>query len=264
MSWIAKIMGGIFGTMIGGPVSGLLSAGIMHSMDREIDGYARVFRRQKSETWRRHWDDVLFSAEFLLAGHLARAGGLHPEEADAAFSALAGRRALSQGERTHAFALFRDGLRADFPLTEIVNDVRREIHRTDVMADGLFAALLYFNRFVDAPGDARHRALLDIARRFGIYQADLDALERIFADYRRQQRTWSAPSIDITAAYATLGVAPYATQSAVRRAYRFQMSRHHPDKIAHEHPSEERLAEATARTDRIRKAYDAVRRAHNW
>lgn len=264
MSWAGKAAAGFIGTLVGGPLTGLLSAGIAHSLDREVDGYARAFQRQESAAWREYWQETLFSAEFLLAGHLARTSRLTSEASDAAFQALCGRRALSRSDSARAHTLFQDGLRAQFPVTEYVNQVRRVIHRRKDLAIDLFDALLYFNRFSATPSDAQRQALLKIARQFDLTQADLASMEK--GDHRYQQRTGSgsAPSMDLAEACATLGVSADADEPAVRQAYRRQMSRHHPDKLMHKHPSSQRLAEAGARTDHIRKAYDMIRGKRGW
>ena len=66
-------------------------------------------------------------------------------------------------------------------------------------------------------------------------------------------------AMDLNTAYTTLGIGTYTSDTEVRRAYRRLMSRYHPDTLVHEPPSDERLAEAATRTDRIRKAYETVR-----
>jgi DnaJ like chaperone protein len=97
-----------------------------------------------------------------------------------------------------------------------------------------------------------------------MYEKDLSMLERLSAEFRRRATQGRTSSMDTAAAYETLGIGPDATEAEVRRAYRVQMSRHHPDKLAHQQPSAERLARAAARTDSVRKAYEAIRRARGW
>jgi len=256
MIWTGKLTAGLIGASIGGPLAGLLAAGFAHSLDREIAGYSLAFRRQESAAWRRYWHGLLFAAEFLLAGHLARVGDLTPPAADAGFRALCGRRALSRSDAARALDLFLDGRRADFPCNDYLNQFRREIHRQADLAAHLLTALLYFERLADQRNAAQDQVLAGIARRLGVSPAALAALAQA-ADFEPGRRAASA-GIGFAEACAILGVGPDASHSEVRRAYRLQMSRHHPDKLMHEEPSPARLAQAAERTHRIRQAYDTL------
>ena len=61
-------------------------------------------------------------------------------------------------------------------------------------------------------------------------------------------------------AYATLGASPDASDAEVKRRYRRQMSRHHPDKLASKGLPEEMMRAATERTQQIKAAWDTVRK----
>lgn len=264
MTWSGKFLAGTLGTLIGGPFAGLLAAGMGHTLDREVEGFARAFRRQGSDAWRAHWNNVLFAAEFLLAGHLAYTGRMAPADADVCFNALAGRHVATGASRARARALFEEGQREDFPLTRFVNQIRREIHRRQDLVESLFLGLVFFYSFDRAPSPNQRRTLLDIAARFALDERDFASLESTASDHRRQTSTVRAAYMDLTTAYAILGLSESATQSEVRRAYRVQMSRHHPDKLMHTRPSAEELEQAAHRSDRIRKAFDAIKRSRGW
>jgi len=264
MSWVGKIAGGVLGATIGGPLAGLLSMGIGHQLDRELDGFARTTRRRRFTSWQQCWDTSLFRAEFSLAGFLARIGDFSPESRITAFDILAGRRGLIGSERDEAQMLFRDGLRPDFPLTKMINDVRRELHRRPDLTLHLLMTLLLVNRITTASTDAHRDALLEITRRLGLSDDDLVYLEQVADTPNWQSGARGGQAMDLSTAYTTLGIATQTSEAEVRRAYRRLMSRHHPDKLVHEHPSAEHLAEAATRTDRIRKAYVTVRAARGW
>lgn len=262
--WNGTLLLGALGYMIGGPTAGLLAAGMGRTLDREVEGYARAFQRQRSQAWRSHWDKVLFGSEFLLAGHLALKGGMTPNEADVCFDALAGRRVVTGPDRIHARALFEEGQREDFPLTPFVNQLRRQIHRRQDLVESLFVTLMYFYSFDRAPSAELRSTLADIAARFALDEEDFALLERSAIEHRRQSTAARTPSLDLTTAYATLGVHNSATEAEVRRAYRTQMSRHHPDKLMHTHPSDDEVAQAARRSDRIRKAFEAIKLSRGW
>lgn len=264
MSWNGTIVLGGLGYMIGGPLAGLLAAGMGRTLDREVDGYARAFLRRRSDPWRSHWDRVLFQAEFLLAGYLASQGRMAPREADACFDALAGRRVATGTERIRARDLFEEGQREDFPLTSVVNQLRREIHRNQDLVQSLFLTLIFFYSFDHAPTPTLRSTLVGLAARFALDEQDVVLLERSATERNRRGSTARSSSLDLATAYATLGIREGATEAEVRRAYRVQMSRHHPDKLMHTRPSAEDLERASIRTDRIRKAFEAIKRSRGW
>lgn len=65
------------------------------------------------------------------------------------------------------------------------------------------------------------------------------------------------PRSQVDDAYAVLGVAPDASDEAIDRAYRQQMSKYHPDKVAGAADEIRALAEERARA--VNAAYDRIR-----
>jgi len=264
VTWSGKLLFGLFATTIGGPLAGLLAAGMAHTFDRELEGFGRTLRRQQSDAWRNYWSSVSFTAEFLLAGHLAAKGGIPAGTAEACFDALAGHRLATGRDRERARVFFKEGQRDDFPLTRFLNQLRRDIHRRRDLVDNLLIDLVLFYSFDNAPTSRQRQTLLDIARRFGVSDKDLASIERAAAAYRQHPSAGRSNAMDLSTAYTTLGVPQSATKDAVRRAYRIQISRHHPDKLMHTNPNAEELARAAARADRLRKAYDTIYRSRGW
>jgi len=146
----------------------------------------------------------------------------------------------------------------DFPLTAVLNQFRRAFQRRPDHALALLTKLLPVVEDLDADAPAR-QLLRDIAARL---DPRLDRRERLAAAWQAAQRevprAQSRPSRREAA--AILGVSPRASRAEMTRAYRRALSRHHPDKLAHRNPTPEELAEATRRTDQIRKAYRRLTR----
>jgi len=258
-SWWGKVSAGLVGTAIAGPAAGLIAAGMGHVLDREIDGLARTWLRPDALRISRLQRDALRATELSLAGALARAGALSALALDEAWDGCIRRLELPRSDWAEARALFEDGLRADFPLTAVVNQFRRVFHRRFDVHYLLLWSLLEAAEQRGEPTQAQRQLLEDIARRIGLSQVRLHA----FAEGRRAFGSGHlAPraSMSVDEARARLKVPPFATAAEIKQAYRREIGRHHPDRLGYLGLSSEQLAEASAQSARIREAYEILRR----
>ena len=65
----------------------------------------------------------------------------------------------------------------------------------------------------------------------------------------------------LSAAYALLAIESSASMEEVKRAYRRQMSQHHPDKLVAKGLPEEMIDIANRKTQDIKSAYDLIRKS---
>ncbi len=120
-----------------------------------------------------------------------------------------------------------------------------------------------------AKSDGRvSEAEIDAARRLmarlgisGLEFAHMEAALRV-----REQRRWGPsgrqPSEKpLAASYAELEVGSHVSDQEVIKAYRRQMSRHHPDKLVANGLPESMAQVAKEKTQRIQEAYEAIRAA---
>jgi DnaJ like chaperone protein len=107
---------------------------------------------------------------------------------------------------------------------------------------------------------AQERRTLElIASKLGISKARLDA---VLARVSGQAGFESADEgrSKLAAAYALLAIDSTASMDEVKRAYRRQMSQHHPDKLVAKGLPEEMIDIATRKTQDIKSAYDLIRK----
>ena len=64
--------------------------------------------------------------------------------------------------------------------------------------------------------------------------------------------------------YTILEILPTASKTEVKRAYRRQVSRYHPDKLIAQGASASTIKTATEKTQRVRKAYERIRKLKGW
>jgi DnaJ like chaperone protein len=183
-----------------------------------------------------------------------------------------GRMTLTDELRKTAMRLHGEGKHGDFPFDAAVDRLRAECHghspllrlfvelQTEAaLADGRLhpQAESLLLRLCDRLNFSRFefygiRTRLEAERRFSRFGA------RTHQYYRRRYEPPAARAPSLTDAYATLGLAPSATDADIKRAYRRLISRHHPDKLAAQGVSEARMQKATEQAQKIQQAYDAL------
>lgn len=258
MLWWGKLFAGGLAGLIGGPIAAFAAVGVGHQMDRDLAGLVRAYApvrdpgRRERRIWRRR------TALFSVAGALVCAAQLAPSRRAAVLEGLLADEELDAAGRARAQALFRDGQRADFPLTAVVSQFRRSFQRRPDMALVFIATLMPLVEDLDEAAPAR-ALLRDLAARLGVTPRRLGRFE---AAWRAQRSRTPARDGGLSKGEAAriLGVTANTSRDEVTRVYRTLLSRHHPDKLAHRNPTPEALAAAARRTDQIRKAYRRLSR----
>lgn len=267
MAWWGKIVGGAFGFMLGGPLGAVLGAAMGHQVDSglnnmELDEEAGSFGVGDQE----RVQSAFFTASFSIMGYMAKVDGkVTPDEIRAAEQVMA-QMQLDEAQRKAAVALFREGKQPDFPLQEVVKQLRKECHRRRNLIQ-MFIEIQLFAAYADGEMHlAERKTLADICRWLGFSQiqfARLEAMARAQSAASRgadsHGRTSSASGMTLDQAYEILGVEPTASEKDIKRAYRRLTSQHHPDKLVSKGLPEEMMKIAAQKTHEIRKAYELIK-----
>ncbi|MCI0733444.1 MAG: co-chaperone DjlA [Methylococcaceae bacterium] len=266
MSWLGKVFGGAFGFLLGGPLGGILGAALGHQFDKGVAGLDAASGVSFEPGSQRRVQMAFFTATFSIMGHLAKADGkVSREEIDLA-EAIIRNMELSLEMRQAAIRLFNEGKNPDFPLDDIVDQLRQECHRRTTLIR-MFIEIQLQAAFADgALNPIEDRLLQYICTRLQFSKIDYQRLKANFQAQQRfseygEQRGRAArqkpPQIDD--AYAVLGLQPSASDSEIKKAYRRLISQHHPDKLVSKGLPEEMIKLATEKTRQIRKAYELIR-----
>ena len=193
-------------------------------------------------------------------GHVAKADGRVSSEEIRLADSMMDQLGLRGEQRQAARALFNRGKSPDFPLDDIIDQLRSECLRGSNIRR-MFMEIQFQAALVDGHlHPSEHRLLRRIAARLGLSSAEFIELERMMRSMHSNARSnGEGPTLDD--AYETLGVSPGAPDDEVKRAYRRLMSRHHPDKLAAKGLPEEMMRAATERTQQIKAAWDTVKTA---
>lgn len=260
MSWWGKLFGGAFGFMLGGPLGALIGAALGHNFDaglRRLDAGVPLSDQERAQT-------AFFTATFALMGRLAKADGrVTPDEIRVAERIMDQMR-LRPEQRGAAQRLFTEGKRDDFPLDEVLDQLRQECRRRHSLLR-LFLEIQLQAAYADGVVKAEERELLRYMgqrlgfdpREFAIIEGMVQAEAR-FRDVPPQSR---ARGMSVTDAYAVLGVTAGASNAEVKKAYRRLMSQHHPDKLVAKGLPEEMNRLATEKTQEVKAAYERVKEA---
>lgn len=258
-----KLLGGLFGLAmfkIPGLIAGVF---IGHWFDRglkqqfeQAGGFAGLKRDQGDA------QGLFMYSTFAVMGHLAKADGVvtpaHIDKA-VAFMQQLGLGATQQQEAQRAF---REGKAADFPLQQQLLTLRQAFRwRPDLLQ--MFLEIQISVAYVDGRlSDVELKLLQQVASALAISNTRLQyLLGRFEAEARFSQRqTQQTPAADAVAdAYQLLGVEASCSDSELKKAYKKQMSQHHPDKLMSQGLPKEMLELANQKTQQIQAAYELLK-----
>jgi DnaJ like chaperone protein len=210
--------------------------------------------------------EVFFRSTFELMGHVAKSDGRVSEsEIDAARRLMQELR-LGPNEINAAMAYFRAGKSAAYDPNLAVEQLREAC---GLRHDLLRAFMELQLRAALAGNDLSPpaRGILRIAaERLGLSAFEFDWMEaalRAQAHRRGPAEAGHAASSAATLGgyYAELEVDPKISDQEIVKAYRRQMSRHHPDKLVANGLPESMAQMAKEKTQRIQEAYEGIRAA---
>jgi len=266
MSWWGKLLGGGFGFAIGGPIGALIGAAIGQTFD---SGMQRLADDEGAdEDTHQRIQMTFFTATFATMGHLAKADGQVTDDEIEMAEAVMQQMQLNAEQRRVAIDLFTRGKDPNYDLTGVIDQFKAECRRrTNLMR--MFMEIQLQAAYADGRLDNAEKQLLkEICSRLQFPDfvfRQMEALVRASSqrtrqgDHRERAAPASAPSMTRKQAYELLGISTNADAAEIKRAYRRQMSQHHPDKLVARGLPPEMIKMATEQTQRIREAYDLIK-----
>ncbi|MBK7252147.1 MAG: co-chaperone DjlA [Gammaproteobacteria bacterium] len=255
MSWTGKLIGGLLGLLVSGPFGAAVGALLGHQYDlaaaRSAAGGVAPGER-------------FFQAVFQVMGHVAKADGRVSErEIDAARRIMQELR-LSEAQTAEAIRHFTLGKQPDFGLDAAVLGLRRACAgRPDLLRVFMEVELRAALAGNDLAGPSRPllQRIAGLLRISGLELAHMEALLRFHEAGAGAAPGPAQSSRDaaLSHAYSVLQVESGASDAAVQRAYRRQLSRHHPDKLKANGLPDSMLEHAKQRTQQIIEAWELIR-----
>ncbi len=259
MGWWGKLIGGGLGFLMGGPIGALLGAAFGHQLDKGINQLEHLQGTDPGDTERTQ--AAFFTAVFSVMGHIAKVDGQVSKDEIRMAEHIMAQMQLSPDQRKAAIELFNQGKLTDFPLHEVLKQFRRECHRRRNLIQ-MFMEILITTGLADGVLDQAERiAIYDIGQQLLFSSSAVDQLIQMVTAQQHYVDEPSTAAATLDDAYSVLGIAADASDADIKKAYRRQMSQHHPDKLVSKGLPEEMIKLATEKTQEIKAAYDQIKKA---
>lgn len=244
--------------LAGGPVGAAFGVLLGHQFDTQS---------QKPEIEQQPLDataiaDRFFRTTFRVMGYVAKSDGRVSEREIEAARGVMSELRLDRAQIQAAIEHFTAGKQPGFNLDAELDDLRRAAGgRHDllrVFVEIQMRAALAGNNLA---GPVRS-VLQRVASRLGISfleLAHIEAVLRIRQGSFAHEPAKPTSSQQLEQAYSVLEVSPDASNEEVVKAYRRQLSRHHPDKLKANGLPESMVEHAKQRTQQIIEAYELIR-----
>jgi DnaJ like chaperone protein len=258
MRWTGKLIGGLLGLLLFGPIGAAIGVLLGHQLDEHARSVPRTLHARGSVDI----GERFFQSVFQIMGHVAKCDGRVSEQEIVAARQVMAELRLGPAQVQDAIRHFTAGKQPGFDRDAVIVALRRSCAgRPDLLhvfvEIQMRAALAGSD--LHAPGRAalqKIAAMLDVS---GLELAHMEAVLRFRQSGMARERAQSSEENRLAEAYRVLEAEPDVTDEDLARAYRRQLSRHHPDKLKANGLPESMLEHAKQRTQQIIEAYDFVR-----
>ena len=253
MSWKGIFFGAMIGLLLTRSVWGAVAGAIIgYMLDPGAGGRSAAPKPSASVS------GEFFRTAFEIMGYVAKSDGRVSEAEIGAARKLMQELNLGAADIGAAIACFRTGKSAGYDATSSIERLREACGlRYDLLrafVDLQLRAALAGNG-ISPPA---RRILMDIAERLGLSGLEFANME---ASLRARHRSPQGRSDNLAQCYAELEVDASISDQELVKAYRRQMSRHHPDKLVANGLPESMTQMAKEKTQRIQEAYEGIRAA---
>lgn len=266
--WLGPVIGVLVGFFLaGGGVLGVVGAALGGWLGHQFDVIIQLSNSVYQFTTRNRDGDndiqqAFFRATFISLGRVAKCDGAVCEAEIQWTTAVMERMGLTAEKKREAIDLFDLGKSGQQDLTAELNALQKACGRRTTLLQ-IFMEFLVQAALCDGALDQKEWAMLThIAQTIRFRVSALERLVRstqAFHEFRAQDKTRPlSPQEELLQAYQILGVEPTASTTELKRAYRRQMSQHHPDKLVARGLPEEMLDMAKEKTQAIRAAYERI------
>ena len=251
MSWNGIFLGALLGFLLTRSAWGAVAGAIIgYMLDPSAGGRRAAMHGGASVS------SEFFRTTFEIMGYVAKSDGRVSEAEIDAARALMRELRLNAADINAAIACFQTGKAQGYD-AELAVERLREVCG---LRYGLLRAFVELQLRAALAGNGMsppaRRSLTGIAARLGLSAAEFAAME---ASLRARQGSTRGKATNLAECYAELEVEASISDQELVKAYRRQMSRHHPDKLVANGLPESMAQMAKEKTQRIQEAYELIR-----
>ncbi len=261
--WTGKAVGAILGYLMGGPIGALIGLILGQYFDVARASTIRPLGQKGSSHHAQSLaQQAFFEATFSVMGHIAKADGRVTEHEIQAARAVMRNMMLSEKMKKQAIKFFTYGKSPGFNLDNAIGNLLRHCGRQPNLLR-MFLEIQFQAALTRGYVGPNKRGILEfLCLRLGFRISDFAYFSnQQYQRSRERQRTdkrSARADTSLDDAYRLLGITKAANNTEVKRAYRRQMSRNHPDKLVSKGLPEEMIKVATEKTQRIKSAYERI------
>ena len=264
MSWLGGTIGYVLGSRfgaLGGIIGAVLGSGIadlIGSKAKEAESQRRMAHDARERMRARHESSLEREVVFLTAvgamlAKLSKADGhVDATEIEAGERAFVRLGLMPENRELciRAFRAAKTDAHSIFEYAESFASVARAVAIREMMYD-----ILWDVACADGTVSVEERRILELI------VTPLRIRPSLFVEQRSRRMRASRPSSRAADPYSVLGCSVSASNEEVRRAYRAQAKKHHPDLLRAQGLPEEMVARANEEMSRINAAWDEIKRA---
>jgi DnaJ like chaperone protein len=272
MSWTGKLFGAVIGLYVTRSVWGaVIGAVIGHMLDQSglfgaRSGAARAPRAGAARSI--SISEEFFRTTFELMGHVAKSDGRVSEAEIDAARRLMHELNLGAAEIGLAIDCFRAGKSAGYDAELCVERLREACGQRHDLLRAFMELQLRAALAGNGVAPPARAILTRVAARLGMSGLEFAHMEAALRAWQRGRARGSsagarpaAGTASLAESYAELQIDANTSDQEVIKAYRRQMSRHHPDKLVANGLPESMAQMAKEKTQRIQEAYEGIRAA---
>jgi DnaJ like chaperone protein len=280
MNWGGKVIGGTLGLLALGPIGAALGVFIGHQFDAgHIGGGNNLLGALGGLGGRGAAPDpglvneLFFPSTFRVMGHIAKADGYVSEQEIASARAVMHALHLNPAQIQAAIGYFSEGKQPGFDLDGLLARLRASLAAYPELAHFFVEIQLQASLAGNGLSAIPRARLQRVAAMLGVTPTDFVRLESLLR-FRQGASSGAgagggagpganagaaASAERVTQAYGLLEATVQMSDEQIVKAYRRQMSRHHPDKLKANGLPESMLERAKERTQQIQAAYELIR-----
>lgn len=264
MKFRGKLLGAIIGLLIAGPIGMAFGFITGHLYDL---GYFRAFLQAMQGNIHTESQQIFFNTTFKVMGYVAKSDGRVSENEIRAAQMIMSKMGLNETLKKQAIYLFSQGKEANFNLEQSLSELRQVCHIQPALLQIFLDIQLQMASADGHLSSAKKATLQHICAQLGIAGFQFHQSQNQYQQYQQyhhyDRKPAQSESMSLKEAYEILGISEHATPEAIKKAYRRLMSQNHPDKLIAKGLPPEMIKVATQKTQRIKQAYEYIKKARS-